>query len=242
MKNRTLTLLKLVKDFVLTIAVAFLATNQQNFIYHFLNGLNIKNIVFQKIVLSALVTFAIGLISVLLNWIGFKINLFVSKFLKKASIEPKFFSNNKSITKLMFKKSGLSFEERQIELELSITPAGKISLFILKALKVKIEIFFNPQVLDITLKNDSKWMSKKADVYIDESQKLCINFFDTFRLGGMQNQPFKREESILIVPKRNNSQTTYVDFKISADIGVTLCRSLTKIKPRELTVVCLGDN
>lgn len=61
-------------------------------------------------------------------------------------------------------------------------------------------------------------------------------------MDGIIKSSFKRDESVIIRPKRTISQTCYVDFQISAAFFSRLCQSLVNLKFSELTVDCKGDN
>lgn len=111
---------------------------------------------------------------------------------------------------------------------------------ILKLFGLQIEIFFNPQIIDVTLVNDKEWLNEKAFTRINDQQVICIGVLENFRLGGLSMKPFIMTESIIILPKRVKRDTGYIDLKLTSVIGSRVSSSLCNYNMKELSIECEG--
>ncbi|EGO8310956.1 hypothetical protein E3O82_000912 [Enterococcus faecalis] len=170
-------------------------------------------------------------------------NLFliiVKRYFKRLSIDIKFKTKNRYKGCVKFKIAGDVYSEEVIEVEINVSPAGKLSMLILKLLGLKLEMFFNPQIIDITLVNDNEWLDAEAGTTITESQTLSIDVLKNYRLDGKLSNAFRMTEDIIIIPKRVRRATTSINFKLKTVIGSKLGNALCESSMAELIIECEG--
>lgn len=232
--------IKILIAFGVTFITAITASNNKNFVFNFLSQLGFSDPTIQKAVLSGLIVATVGIVQQVLSLLNTMLLWNIKKYFKRLSLDINFKVNNRSKQSITFKPIGGEYEEVQVDVELKITPAGKISLYILKICGLQLEIFFNPQIIDVTLENDREWLNQKTNTKINNKQALCVGVLENFRLGGMSMKPFILTESVIILPKRVNKETAYIDFKLTSVIGNRLCRALCNSNMKELNIECEG--
>lgn len=211
---------KLLVTFVILFIVVFISSNPNNEIYKFLDKFSFSDDQ-KKNVLVGIVTLIIGLIELLIILVNKLFIWAVQKLLKKLKVDISFSGVGKS-TKIVdkklffYQKSNGLFHENKLKVLLCIYPAGDWTMWILKKLKVRIEIFFNPQLFDVTLDNDQEWISEtdqlSSSISINEEQAICINILDDYRLDSHDRDSFEIEEIIYVTPKGNLKKTSKVDY------------------------------
>ncbi len=244
MKNNLLKFLekiwKLILVFITTFSTVILASNKQNFVYTFLSNHGYTDTVTQKAILSALIALVVGIIQAFL-WLFGKLFLWIiSNYFKRLLIDICFKVDGRNKKSITFQPEVDNYVEKKVEVVLRITPAGKLSMFLLKIFDIQVNLFFNPEILDINLENDSEWMGETANAKLDDNQALNLFLLKDYVLGGSKNKPFKRTETIFIIPKRVKSDTTYVDFKINAFLGSKISNIMCEVKLNDLDVTCEG--
>jgi len=223
-----------------TFITAITASNNKNFVFNFLSQHGFSDPTIQNAVLSGLIVAIVGIVQQVLSLLNIMLLWTIKKYFKRLSLDIDFKVNNRSKQSINFKSIGGEYEEVQVDIELKITPAGKISLYILKFFGLQIEIFFNPQIIDVALVNDREWLDQKTNTRINNKQALCIGVLEIFRLGGMSMKPYIITESIVILPKRVKRETAYIDFKLTSVMGNRICRALCNSNMKELYIECEG--
>lgn len=236
---------KLFVAFFITLFTVILASNNRNIIYTFLENHGFKDEVMKKAVLSALIVLLLGLIQVII-WLLNKLFIWwLSKYFKKLLIELEFRVDGRVSKMAKFEPKGKKYTEKKVNVKLMITPAGKFSMYILKHLDIGIDIFFNPQILDITLENDSAWLGENpssVDVKLDEKQSLGVLLLRDYKLGGIKTEPFERTVPFFIMPRRLAYATTSVNFKINSYWMNKISRKMCSVSwKNELNVSCKGE-
>lgn len=233
-------IIKIIVTFLVTLFTAIISSNNTNIVYNFLNQHGYSDPTVQKVILSAIIAALIAFSQELLVLLYKALLWIIKSYFARLTVEVNFKINNRNTESIKFKPVGGEYEEKQIEIELKIIPAGKISIFIFKLLKLQIEIFFNPHIIDVTLLNDHEWLNEKAITTINEDQAICINILDNYRLGGLSMKPYIMTESIVILPKRVKRDTAYIDFKVTSAIGNRISSTLCDSSIKELNIECEG--
>lgn len=234
-------LIKIAFTFIVTFVTAMIASDNKNIIYNFLSQRGYSDPIAQKAILSGLIVAAIAILQQIISLTYKTLLWFIGKYFRRLIVEINFKNKNRIRESIIFKPSNGEYKEEQIDIELKIKPAGKISIAILKLLGLRIEVFFNPQIIDVTLLNDQEWLGEKAVTKLDNNQAICIGVLENFRLGGFSMKPYTMTESIIIVPKRVRRDTAYIDFKLTSVIGYRLSRALCNFNAKELNIECEGN-
>ncbi|TCW43407.1 hypothetical protein EC917_14310 [Bacillus thuringiensis] len=231
---------KLFATFVITFFTAIISSNNTNIVYDFLNRHGYSDPTIQKVILSGIIALAVGVLQLVFDLL-YKILLWsVKRYFERLTVDIKFKIKNRNKEVIKFKAVGGEYEEEQVDIELEIVPAGKISMFILKLLGLQIEIFFNPQIIDVALVNDQEWLNENAGTRVNEQQAICISVLKNYRLGGLSMKPFIMTESIVILPKRVKRDTAYIDFKLTSVVGSKISSALCDSNMKELNIECEG--
>jgi|GEM_PF-2319218 len=234
-------IIKVFVTFLITFFTAIISSNNTNIVYDFLNRHGYSDPTTQKVILSSIIAVAVGVLQAAL-WLLYKILLWsIKKYFERLTVDIKFKINNRNKELIKFKPVGGEYEEEQVDIELEIVPAGKISMFILKLLGLQIEIFFNPQIIDVTLVNDQEWLNENASTRVNEKEAICISILKNYRLGGLSmKSSFIMTESIIILPKRVKRDTAHIDFKLTSVIGSKISSALCDSNIKELSIECEG--
>lgn len=236
---------KLCVAFFVTLFTVILASDNRNIIYTFLENHGFKDEVMKKAVLSALIALLLGLIQATI-WLLNKLFIWwLSKYFKKLLIELEFKVDGRVSKNAKFEPKNKQYTEKKVNVKLVITPAGKFSMYILKHLDIGIDIFFNPQILDITLENDLEWLgenSSSVDVKLDGKQSLGVLLLKDYKLGGIKTEPFERTVPFFIMPRRLADATTSVNFKINSYWMNKISRKMCSVSwKNELNISCKGE-
>src|SRR5699024_4581944 len=232
--------IKIILTFGVTFITAIIASDNKNFVYDFLSQHGYSDPKIQMAVLSGLIVATIAIVQQILSLLNKMLLWIIKRYFKRLKVDINFKVNNRSKETINFKPIGGEYEEVQVDIELKITPAGKMSAYILKLFGLQIEIFFNPQIIDVTLLNDQEWLNEKAGTIINNNQEICIGVLENFRLGGLSMKPYIMTESIVILPKRIKRDTAYIDFKLTSVIGNRISRTLCDSNMKELYIECEG--
>ncbi|MCD2334469.1 hypothetical protein [Bacillus cereus] len=232
--------IKIIVTFVITFVTAIISSNNSNILYDFLNRHGYSDPTTQKVILSAIIAAVVGVIQLLLGLLYKTLLWGIKRYFERLIVDINFKVNNRNKELIKFKPVGGEYVEEQVDIELKIAPAGKISMFILKLLGLQIEIFFNPQIIDVTLVNDQEWLNEKASTRVNEKQAICISILENYRLGGLSMKPFIMTESIVILPKRVKRDTAHIDFKLTSVVGSKISSALCDSNMKELNIECEG--
>lgn len=236
---------KLCVAFFVTLFTVILASDNRNIIYTFLENYGFKDEVVKKTVLSALIALFLGMIQAIL-WLIKKLFIWwLSKYFNKLLIELEFRVDGRVSKIAKFEPKDKQYTEKKVNVKMVITPAGKFSMYLLKHLDIGIDIFFNPQILDITLENDLEWMGQNPpslDVKLNGKQSLEICLLRDYKLGGIKTKSFERTVPFFIMPRRLADATTSVDFKINSDWMNKISGKMCSVRcNNELDVSCKGE-
>ncbi|OTN78262.1 hypothetical protein [Enterococcus faecium] len=212
------------KTFVISFVIALLITNNENWIFSILNSLGLTNEIFQKTVLSLTVTAGIGLIKLFLY--GF--SRFILNNLQPLEIKLILTNGKFAIEKpIEFYPIDSEYEEQQIDMIISFKPKGKLNMIIMKYFGIIIDIYFNPNILDIYFENG--WESQNPSFEVVE-RSIKVNLLSQISIKGKKF--FDREhviqETILIKPIRVKNTETYLDYNFSSIKHGMLSRLFTQ--------------
>ncbi|OPD56199.1 hypothetical protein [Bacillus anthracis] len=232
--------IKLIVTFVITFFTAIISSNNSNIVYNLLNQHGYSDPTIQKVILSGIIAVAVGVLQLLLGLLYKTLLWSIKRYFERLIVDISFKINNRYKESIKFKPVGGEYKEEEVDIELEIVPAGKISMFILKLLGLQIEIFFNPQIIDVTLVNDQEWLNENASTRVNEKQTICISVLENYRLGGLSMKSFIMTESIVILPKRVKRDTAHIDFKLTSVAGSKITSALCDSKMKELNIECEG--
>ncbi|MER2175830.1 MAG: hypothetical protein ABS911_14245 [Carnobacterium sp.] len=141
------------KTFVISFIVAWFITNSENFIFSFLNNIGLTNELFQKTVLSAVVTAGIGFTKLLI----FVITKFILNNLEPLEISLILTNKGESIdSPIEFHPKNSEYEEQGFEITVSFKAKGELNIIMMKYIGIVINVYFNPKILDIYFSNGWK--------------------------------------------------------------------------------------
>lgn len=199
----------LVKNFLVTIISAFFVTNNQNIIYKMLDILNIENETIRKIVLSATITLAIGAISYILSILTQWFFIMFSKITLEVNIK----QHNRKKNKLIFTPNDNNeYSAEIVDLEIKMTPKGRISNFLVEWLDINLEIFFNPNILDISLVE--QWDGLSLNGFLIKERSIKIYILKNMKIRGERfvSTEHVMTEKIQIKPIRVKKGRTSMDY------------------------------
>lgn len=231
---------KIIITFIVTFITVVVSSDNTNFVYNILNQIGVTEPALQKSILSAVIVTVIGIVQLLLE-VLYKLLLYcIKKYFERLTVYIDFKVKNKSKELIKFKPVAKVYEEVQVDIELNIDPAGKISMFILKLLGLQIELFFNPQIIEVSLVNDQEWCNEKARTKLNEEQVICISVLENYRLGGHTKNSFTITESIIVFPKRLSREIAHIDFKLTSKRWSSISRTLCDSNMKDLCIECEG--
>lgn len=234
--------LKISATFVITFITATVSTDNQNYIYTFLSKNGFSDVVMQKVVLSGVIVTIVGFFQILCKLIFNLILWGLRKYFKRLTVNINFKVDNHEKEIIEFKPIDGEYSGEQVDIEIEVVPAGKVSMLILKVLGLQLEIFFNPQIIDVFLLNDKEWLNEKATTHVNNENGISIKLLANYRLGGTFEKKFVTTENIVILPKRVRRGTSYLDFKLKSNFGVKISNALCESQINELNIECIGGN
>lgn len=231
-------IIKLIVTFLIALFTVVIASDNSNKLYEFLNKHDYTDPLVQKAILSAAIAGAIGILQELIDLLYKLLLWIIKKYFKRLTVSIKFKKNKRNRDVIRFKPVNGAYVAEQVDIEINIVPAGKIAMMILKLLGLRIEVFFNPHIIDVTLENDPEWLNEKADTKVNQEQAVCISVLKDYRLGGSTIKPFLMTESIIILPKRVKKDTAHIDFKLTSFMGSKLSSALCESDMKDLDIEC----
>ncbi|MDT0050111.1 hypothetical protein QJV38_11920 [Listeria cossartiae subsp. cayugensis] len=229
----------LVKTFLTTILVAFLVTNSQNFIFTILDNWGFKNEIFQKAVLSAIIALAIGL----LRTIGVFLFTVIIESLEPLKIELCILKNgNPTIETITFTPKGSEYLEQEFEIEVKFKPKGRVQLLIMQYFGIVIDIYFNPEVIDILF---DSWKGQASSFEVS-NRTIRIDLLKQISIKGREfyKREHKLKENFIIKPIRVHNMETYLDYNFSSRKYGVLSKVFTKkitLDYDSVNLVCQGE-
>ena len=116
------------KTFIITLIVAFVATDQQNFVYSILKTLGYENEIAKKTALSAVITFIIAIVLILTSYVWSKIKANIKRM--NVSLVTKLDGTKRSNYK--FIPNDCEYDEKDVEIEIVLNPGGWLSNLLIK--------------------------------------------------------------------------------------------------------------
>ncbi|GIN96917.1 hypothetical protein J6TS1_27870 [Siminovitchia terrae] len=233
--------IQLLLTFVITLFVAFVATNNQNFIYNILDKLGYENDVLKKTVLSAVITLIVGLTSSVVSFLWSKITSIIKKmnviFITK--------SNGKKKDAIKFTPVNHEYEHQDVEIEIILQPRGWISSLLIKNIGVTLDVYFNPELLDVSYFD--KWDSELNQVFKISERKISVDLLGKIEISGkvFGRESHKLSERFRVKPIRVKNANTYLDYVIVSNkfgrIGKIISGYLLSIEFGQLKVNCKGE-
>ncbi|MGL9728967.1 hypothetical protein [Enterococcus sp. DIV0756] len=229
----------LFKTFLVTIITAFIVTNEKNPIYSFLDNIEIKNEVFRKSFLSAAVALLIGVIG-----------LFIVAFFQwmcltfsKIELEMEIKQNNRKLSKIVFTPdSNNEYPKETINLEVKMHPKGKVSNIVAKWFDVNLEIYFNPNVIDVSLAE--QWEQASLNGFAVSERCIKVHILKPMNIQGEKflTTEHTMSEKIEIKPIRVKKQSTYLDYCPTFGNGNfflnRLAKRFLKVKYNQFKIDC----
>ncbi|NTL69997.1 hypothetical protein HQ694_11930, partial [Enterococcus faecium] len=174
-----------------------------------LDRLNIENETVRKSILSATITLIIGVLSyvlsILMQWI------FLS--LSKIKLEVNIKQNNRKKNKLTFTpNSNDEYVAEVVDLEIKMTPKGRLSNFLVNWLDINLEMFFNPNILDISLLE--QWDRSSLNGFLIEERSIKVYILKNMKIQGERfvSTEHVMTEKIQIKPIRVKKERTNMDY------------------------------
>ncbi|HDR3890152.1 TPA: hypothetical protein QCO65_004656 [Bacillus cereus] len=234
-------IIPVLKTFIITLSVAFIATDQQNFVYNILDTLGYGNDLLKKTVLSAVITLFIGIMSILISYLWAKIKTNMKKM--NVLLITKLDGTKKSNCKFM--PNNYEYDEKDVEVEIVLNPGGRIPNLLIKKLGFKLDIYFNPELLDVSFFD--KWDSDEAGAFKLSERNISINLLGEIEIKGktFQERSHKLNEQFKVKPIRVKNAETALDYAITSDkfgkITRIISGNLLSIECEPLKVTCKGE-
>lgn len=221
-------------NFIVSLSVAIIVTDNQNIIYDLLSYLGIKNDLLKKTILTLLITLLMTIGKIVIKHymekfliklqpMEFSLNLF-EKFKEEGNA-----SRSNRINKLIefdLNSRTSEYSDKEIKIILSFQPKNRLYLHFLKYLGLTLEVYFQPDVLDVQLVG---WEDEESSFSIS-SRRIGIEVFKQAIIKGKNftNKPYKIQESITIKPIRVKEDETNLDFYFSTQKCKILSNFFTK--------------
>lgn len=234
-------LYKALKIFMLTIAVAFLATNQENFIYSFIEKIGFQSEVLKKTTLSATITLVISIIAIILS----RLSLKIKPAFQKIDVVLNTKLDGSKRTTMSFEPDNCEYSGQDVEIDISLKPGGKISNILMKKIGISLKVYFNPELLDVSF--PEKWETNTYETFNISKREIIINLFEGIKIEGEKfgDKPYKLNEKITVKPIRIKNDETTLDFVIvsSRFHGVInfIVKHFININLDPLKVMCKGE-
>lgn len=202
------------KTFIITLIVAFIVTDQENIVYNILNKLGYeKDEILKKTVLSGVITVCITIILIFISYFWAKLKGNLTKV--DVSLITKVNGTKKTTCK--FSPNNYEYAEKDIEIEVVLKPGGRLSNLLLKKIGLKLNVYFNPEILDISFYN--KWDSDIEGSFRLSERNINIDLLGEIEIKGnkfLESSP-KLIEKFKVKPIRVKNDVTTLDFEISSE-------------------------
>ncbi|MBR0622134.1 MULTISPECIES: hypothetical protein [Bacillus] len=227
------------KTFIITLIVAFIVTNPENFVFNILNKLGYeKNEILKKSILSAVITAIITIVLIFISkfWSNIKKNL------TKVDVSIITKINGTKRTTCKFSSNNYEYADQDIEIEIVLNPGGKLSNFLLKRIGLKLNVYFNPEILDVSFYD--KWDSDIGGPFRLSERKITIDLLGDIEIKGKNflESSHKLNEKFKVKPIRVKNNRTALDFEITSEklgyITRAISRFLLTIDCDPLKVTC----
>lgn len=233
--------IQIIQTFVITLFVAFVATNNENLIYNILKKLGYENDVVKKTVLSAVIALLIGLVSILISFFWSSI----TSIIKKMDVALVTKINGKKKDSIKFTPIKHEYDSQDVEIEITLQPKGWLSSILIKKMGVTLDVYFNPELLDVSYSD--RWDCEANQVFKISDRKISVDLLGKIDIKGrtFMEKSHKLNERFIVKPIRVKNAETYLDYVIVSNklggFGKTLPGYLLSVKYESLKVNCEGD-
>lgn len=137
------------------------------------------------------------------------------------------------------------YDEKDVEVEIVLNPGGRIPNLLIKKLGFKLDIYFNPELLDVSFFD--KWDSDEAGAFKLSERNISINLLGEIEIKGktFQERSHKLNEQFKVKPIRVKNAETALDYAITSDkfgkITRIISGNLLSIECEPLKVTCKGS-
>lgn len=221
-------------SFTISLIVAVTVTNNNNFIYGILDKLGWNNDVLRKTTLTLLVTLFMTIARILFNqiekWvltklqpIDFSLNLYEKCHEGNSKLK-------KVNKKIEYNLVDGEFIAKEFNIQVSLQPKHKWYLHVLKVMKLKLYIYFEPDVLEV---QPSGWEDETSSFEIS-NRKIGVSVFKQANIKGQNflDGEYTIQEKIIINPIRIKEDISNLDFYFSTE----KCRFLSFIFTKKINL------
>ncbi|MGG0201616.1 hypothetical protein [Bacillus anthracis] len=229
------------RTFIITLIVAFIATDQQNFVYNILKTLGYENEILKKTALSAVITFIIAIVLILTSYIWSKIKANIKRM--NVSLVTKLDGTKRSNCK--FIPNDCEYDEKDVEIEIVLKPGGWLSNLLIKKMGLKLNVYFNPEILDVSFFD--KWDSDTAGAFRLSERNISIDLLGEIEIKGkaFPERSHRLNEQFKVKPIRVKNDVTALDYVITTEkfgyITRIISGTLLSIECDPLKVTCKGE-
>lgn len=224
------------KTLVITILTVLVASNHTNFIYVGLERVGLADETIKKVILGALITFAIILIEAFLSCLFKILGKMFLVYLSRITIQVSIDNSGRQPNKIVFEPFNGEYEEKIIALNIAITPKGKLIMKILKKLNFQFSIFFNPKILDVEPFNNPNF-SEIKDVS-SNMDRIDYSILMNYDLDAINHLQYEKTIKFIVKPKRVEDDQCNLSYSIKSNILQTKVKHLCEFSYENLSVIC----
>lgn len=224
------------KTLVITILTVLVASNHTNFIYVGLERVGLADETIKKVILGALITFAIILIEAFLSCLFKILGKMFLVHLSRITIQVSINNSGRQPNKIVFEPFNGEYEEKIIALNIAITPKGKLIMKILKKLNFQFSIFFNPKILDVEPINNPNF-SEIKDVS-SNMDRIDYSILMNYDLDAINHLQYEKTIKFIVKPKRVEDDQCNLSYSIKSNILQTKVKHLCEFSYENLSVIC----
>lgn len=235
-------LFQLLKTFVITVLVAFIATNKENYIYKVIDIMGYEEQdTLKKTVLSAVITICVGFLSIIISWLVSKIK---SNF-HKMNISFSTKINGSKRNSIKFTPNNYEYSPEDVEVEIDFDPGGWMTNLLIKKFDISLNVYFNPELLDVSFLDD--WDTNENRIFKISERKIVINLLGKMELEGkiFKERSHKLNEQFRIKPIRVKKAETSLDLIMGSDKFNSFAKMISKfllsVDFESLKVTCKGE-
>lgn len=228
-----------IKVFTVTVFVTFIATNKENWVYKLLDLLGMDNEIGKKAILSALITLLVVILSAVISVIHDKFSVLTQKMELQIDIK----TSDTTAKVLTFHPVKKEYQKQHINIEILLKPKGKITNAIIKKLGIRLEIYFNPEILDVYYCD--KWDSQTIESFELKQRTILIDLFKQVKISGQEfnGKPHTLNEKFILKPIRIKDANTTLDYMIVSSFGPIVAKFASKMlldvsSKKKIKIIC----
>lgn len=227
---------EILKTFILSLGILMFATSKINFIPNLLNTLGVENEVVENTLISIIITASIEVVKLLSSWLFAKVKVEMSTHV-----------NGSERSEIVFKPTSDSeYEKEYVKIRLIISTPANFLTYLVKKLNLSLEIYFNPEILDISFENE--WDHENLNNYKMDGRKIRINLLEDIIIGGKlySKQPHNLNIPTMILPIRIEEKDTNLDYTVVLSKKNSFynffTRFLIDVDSKSLMIKCEGGD